>query len=589
MAATQLANVVRHLHQIVRPPDGPERSDAQLLQCFLGSRDESSFRLLVERHGGMVLSVCRHVLRQRQDAEDAFQATFLVLARNAGSIRKGTALASWLYGVAYRTALKLRTRTSRRQRHETRAGARSGDRAPAREQAGPDLELALRELQAVLAEEVNCLPEKLRAPFVLCCLEGKSRPEAARQLGWKEGTVFGRVAEARKRLQQRLTRRGLTLASALCALAIESSSSAAVPPLLMRSTLKGALGIAAGQAAAGLVEAPVAALVEGVSQTVFLNKVKLASALLLVAGLLAGGVGVQIHRASATAPVAEQPTARAAPKADKPAAEKVGEITVNGRVVDADGQPIAGARLFMPGAYKGPIMKNDPPLVQETSGANGAFRFTINRSQLVPGRWLHVSADGFGLDAVEAEKLAKGEVTVRLAKDNPIAGRMLDLEGRPIKDVSVTIRRVQASGEGDLTPVLKSIHHDGNRVFTHPLRDVHLGTESGVVTSVKTDEAGRFRFTGLGKERLVVLWVEGPTIEHQVLYVLTRPGLNVKELVQSAPDRIGIGKSRLPLPAIYGPTFDHTAGPTKPITGVVRDRATGNPVAGVFVNGSARG
>jgi protocatechuate 3,4-dioxygenase beta subunit len=200
-----------------------------------------------------------------------------------------------------------------------------------------------------------------------------------------------------------------------------------------------------------------------------------------------------------------------------------------------------------------------------------------------------VAAEGFGGDAIEAEKLDRGEVTLRLVKDLPITGSVLDLEGRPIKDVTVTVRRVQASPQGDLTSVLKSIQHDGNRVFTHPLRDVPLGTESGSALSVKTDELGRFRFTGLGKERLVVLWVEGPTIEHQVLYVLTRPELNVKELVQSAPDRVGMGKSRLPLPTIYGPTFDHTAGPTKPITGVVRNRATGKPVADVFINGSAHG
>src|SRR5579884_112446 len=203
MAGTQLASVLRHIHQLVGTPGGHESSDAQLLQCFVDNRDERSFRLLVERHGRMVLGVCLQVLRQRQDAEDAFQAAFLVLAQRAGSIRQGTALASWLYGVAYRTALKARLRASRRRRHEKRAGERMPSRI--------ELDAALRELQGVLAEEVGRLPEKYRAPFVLCCLEGKSRQEAAAQLGWKDGTLAGRLARARRCLQGRLERRGLTL------------------------------------------------------------------------------------------------------------------------------------------------------------------------------------------------------------------------------------------------------------------------------------------------------------------------------------------------------------------------------------------
>src|SRR5438045_3004256 len=118
MASTQLAGVLRHILQIVGPSHAPELSDAQLLQCFLADRDETAFRLLMKRHGRMVLSVCQYVLRQRQDAEDAFQATFLILARNAASIRKGTALPSWLYGVAHRVASNLRRETNQRAAHE---------------------------------------------------------------------------------------------------------------------------------------------------------------------------------------------------------------------------------------------------------------------------------------------------------------------------------------------------------------------------------------------------------------------------------------------------------------------------------------
>jgi RNA polymerase sigma factor (sigma-70 family) len=587
MASTQLAGVLRHLHQIVGPPDSAELSDAQLLQCFLAERDETAFRLLVERHGRMVLGVCRYVLRQRQDAEDAFQATFLILAQSAASIRKGAALASWLYGVAYRTALNARTRMMKRRQHERRVGKVA--------HTAPDLDLAWQELQAVLAEEVNRLAEKYRAPFVLCCLDGLSKSEAARRLGWKEGTVSGRLAEARKRLQQRLSRRGLTLAAALCAGAWSAGARAGVPSVLIRTTLQAALGVASGQTTASVAPAPVAALVEGAKQTMFLGKVKLVGVLLLVAGLAAGGVGVHIHRALAAPPAAEQPAASAARKAEKPAADKAptkkdGEITVSGRVLDPDGKPVAGARLWMPNALWGDAEKGS--VVEQKSDKDGRFHFSIDPLKLVRGRSLIATADGYGPDGIDVrdtEKLGQSEITLRLARDLPIAGRVLDLEGRPIKDVSVSVRYIEIPVEHDLTPVLKSIHRDGNRVFHHPMRYVSVGSHSGIVAPVKTDAQGRFRITGVGAERVVELWIEGPTIEHRVAYVLTRPGINVKELIQSAPERPGPDGKGRPMPDIYGPTFDHLAGPTKPIVGTIRDKATGKPVAGAFVNGSAGG
>ena len=183
----------------LRADEGP--SDCQLLKRFVKGRDEAAFEALVRRHACLVFSVCRRVLGSIPDAEDAFQATFLVLLRKASSVGRRGSLGNWLYGVAYRTALEARTATARRRRKEAQVVP------PA--QAQPD-ETA-RELLPLLDEELRGLPDKYRAPVVLCELEGKSRKEAARLLGWPEGTVAGRLARARVLLARRLARYGLAL------------------------------------------------------------------------------------------------------------------------------------------------------------------------------------------------------------------------------------------------------------------------------------------------------------------------------------------------------------------------------------------
>ncbi|HEV3120242.1 MAG TPA: RNA polymerase sigma factor, partial [Gemmataceae bacterium] len=229
MANAELGLVLNHLRRLARPGPSAEQSDAELLEHFAARHEEEAFAAIVQRYGRLVLSVCRRVLRQEQDAEDAFQATFLVLARNAASIVRGAALAGWLHGVAYHTACRLKRSVTRRRNHENQATPMTS--------TNPSGELALRELQAILDEEVQRLPENYRAPFVLCCLEGHSKAEAARRLGCKDGTVSGRLARARAQLQKRLPRRGVSLSAALGAVALaETPSQAAVPALLAATT-----------------------------------------------------------------------------------------------------------------------------------------------------------------------------------------------------------------------------------------------------------------------------------------------------------------------------------------------------------------
>src|SRR5579884_830551 len=197
MATAQLGTLMRHLQGLTA---GRHRTDRQLLDDFAARGDQAAFADLVGRHGPLVWRVCRRMLGHEQDAEDAFQATFLVLARHAGAIRRREALASWLHGVAYRTAMKAKRSAARRRKHEAERRARTPEAA-----AGPRWD----DVQAALDEELCRLPGPFRAAFTLCVLGGKSGPEAAAELGIKEGTVSSRLTRARRRLQQALARRGV--------------------------------------------------------------------------------------------------------------------------------------------------------------------------------------------------------------------------------------------------------------------------------------------------------------------------------------------------------------------------------------------
>src|SRR5262249_9050628 len=253
MSDAPLTTVVRQLHKLAAPRLPEDETDGDLLRRFTAEQDRQAFEVLVRRHGPLVLGVCRRVLQQEQDAEDAFQATFLVLAKKAASICNTGAVGSWLYGVAQRTARAAKRAASRRHVHEARARA-----APPPD---PSWEAAWPEVQKGLDDEIGRLPDRLRAPFLLCHLEGLGRAEAARQLGLTEGTVWSRLAQARKLLRGRLARRGITLSAVLGAAGITGSAGAMVLPAgLASSTARAATAL--GQGSAGDVSASVVALAE---------------------------------------------------------------------------------------------------------------------------------------------------------------------------------------------------------------------------------------------------------------------------------------------------------------------------------------
>jgi RNA polymerase sigma factor (sigma-70 family) len=264
---------------------GERRTDGQLLEHFISQRDEASFALLLRRHGAMVWSVCRRVLGNVHDADDAFQAAFLVLVRKADSVRPREAVGNWLYGVAYRTALEARCRIARRRAKELSL----------RDVPTPESkpEEPWQELWPILDRELSRLADKYRLPIVLCDLEGRSRKEVAQQLAIPEGTLSSRLATARKKLAARLTRLGFAVSSvSLAALLTGSTATAGMGQTLFTTTTKAALVVAAGPAAvAGVVSATVSSLTEGVVKTMFIAKIKTTALVLCSVAVLGAGTG----------------------------------------------------------------------------------------------------------------------------------------------------------------------------------------------------------------------------------------------------------------------------------------------------------
>ncbi len=277
MASARVRAVVRRLRQTAFDA---ALSDAQLLERFLAEREEAAFAALVRRHGPMVLGVCRRVLRDLHDADDAFQATFLVLIKKADSILPRERVGPWLYGVAYRTSLKAKAMKDRRRAQQQ----------PLHDVPGA-ADAPNAEWLALLDREINRLPEKYRLPIVLCDLEGKTRKQAARQLGCPEGTVATRLQHGRALVQKRLARRGVSFAAgAWMLVCAEAASAAVVSAPLVSATVQTAFLFAAGRAA-GLIPLHVFALAKGVLRAMVLNKIKNVSAILLLVGVLGLGLG----------------------------------------------------------------------------------------------------------------------------------------------------------------------------------------------------------------------------------------------------------------------------------------------------------
>jgi RNA polymerase sigma factor (sigma-70 family) len=288
MATSQLNKVIAHLRSVALRPDVAGLPDGDLLKRYVRRRDEVAFEALVRRHGPMVMGVCRRVLHHSHDAEDAFQATFLVLVRRASTLRSPSMVGNWLYGVAYRTALEAKKAAAKRRAKE----AMVEPRAEAPRDAWADL-------RPVLDQELDQLPDKYRAVMVLCDLEGKTRKEAARELGWPEGTVASRLATARSMLAKRLTGYGLSVSGGGLATMLCQNASAGVPSSVMVSTIKVGSLLAARGAAAGAISVKITALADGVLKTMLLTKLKIATVFILVVACVGVGGGLAFQTQAA--------------------------------------------------------------------------------------------------------------------------------------------------------------------------------------------------------------------------------------------------------------------------------------------------
>jgi RNA polymerase sigma factor (sigma-70 family) len=291
MPQQRASQLVQQLRDLLNARRAGELTDHQLLDRFTRLGDEDAFAALVARHGPTVLGVCRRVLQHEQDAEDAFQASFLVLASKVASIDERQLVGSWLYTVAYRIALKARAAAARRQGRERQVALSV---ASAGDEPDPD------HVECVVDEEVNRLPEKYRVPVVLCYFGGNNYIEAARLLGCPAGTLSARLARARDLLRDRLRRRGLAFATCCLAAPLGESAAPAVPAQLADTTVQAAVLFATGRAAAGAcVSIQVTALTKGVLRAMFLNKLKTAAIVLLAVVIICGVGGMLARHAAA--------------------------------------------------------------------------------------------------------------------------------------------------------------------------------------------------------------------------------------------------------------------------------------------------
>jgi RNA polymerase sigma factor (sigma-70 family) len=468
------------------------------------------------------------VLRQEQDAEDAFQATFLVLARKAASIRKRESVASWLYGVAYRTAVEARETAFRRRRREREV--------PTMSATDPAAEAAWSELQPVLDEELQRLPEKYRRPLILCYLEGKTHAQAAAELGWPAGSMSRRLARGRDLLRQFLARRGLSVSAAtLAALLGAEAAPAAVSLATVSATVAAGLRFAAGKSVAGAASAQAVTLAQGVLHAMALSKIKTAVLLLVAMTVLGMGVlalpaaggkrgpevagepGTPLAKNSPSGSKAVSPAQPGANRRRLPGDAAAAKMTVTGQVLGRKGKPVGGAEVAVLGRPRPPDRSSRfqnarydfvQVLGQGKADAQGRFRLRVARTSRATHleTWVVARAAGhcLGQDRFVPDA---GRPTARpvLGEEQVLRGRLRDLQGQSVRGVRVVATQVAGPLPGKQTFAAE---------FQEPPLDLRAW-----VPAVTGDAQGRFTLRGLGPGWMVSLTVVDDRFARQRLLI----------------------------------------------------------------------
>jgi RNA polymerase sigma factor (sigma-70 family) len=509
MATAQATVLLKHLRDLVAADKTTELPDAQLLEQFTSNQEEAAFESLVRRYGPLVLGVCRRVLRHWHDAEDAFQATFLVFARKAASIRKVQSLGSWLHGVAYHVAMKVRQRSATRHKYEPQARQRPSD--------DPLTEITARELVSVLDEELQRLSERHRTPLVLCYLEGLTCDEAARRAGWSLSTFKRRLARARELLRLRLARRGLALPASLLAVGVVQGET---PALLTSATVQAALQFIGVKGAAGAVTTPVTSLAAGMLRSLCAAKLKLASAAVLLFSLALLGIGTIARRATATvappeeaAPVQSQPAkgeGKNSPPADK-LAPKTETSLVSGRVIEPDGKAAVDTHVAIVARSKRPgrggdLSHDQAGLLGRTkTDAEGGYQLSVPAGYYLE-MYLLAGKKGWGLTWQKLGLDAKKhEILLKLRPEKVIRGRFVDLQGQPATGVKVHLHWVSKGNNGLA---------EGISFWAAPPKELFAWPKP-----VRTDAKGAFVLTGVAADDEVGLGIDDDRFARQGLYL----------------------------------------------------------------------
>ncbi len=508
-------------------------TDGQLLDRYSspeGQGSEMAFAALVERHGPMVLGVCRRLLPDAHLSEDAFQATFLVLARRARSVKNHDSLGGWLHRVARRIAMRLRSKLERRKARE-----RPGVGEVAVEYAD---RVERDELKSVIDQEIDRLAESHRLPVVLCCLEGISHEEASQRLRWPLGTVKSRLARGRKRLQERLVRRGFAPSAALAAAGLGllgGEASAAVPAALIDAVAKSAAAVATGGSLAGVVPAALAQVVREELSSMIATKLKLAvgipvaataASVIFMGFVLSGAANQHVKVAPVIAAAIAAPEE---PKGKTEAPKPAAKLSATGTVVDEAGRPIAGARVIlrewsvyrargMPPEKMEKLLRGEElrdTLIETTTDVAGQFRLhevpapafpDVREAGTTVFPWdVAALADGKGLAWTQlTPQRERTPITLTLGPEGTIRGRVVETGGIPVVGAKIKVLGIDPL-DGPLDNGLGTINRFNLMYSAFPL-------------GAATDRDGRFTIRGMPRDRVATLVVNES--RHQDLFAM---------------------------------------------------------------------